>query len=281
MKRSYRFRLLRLPGYIIGFMLFYAPFDGFARFIDLFITPQQLYSIHEPCFRIPLHYLLTGEMDAAGPVSLIAFGLLLVVSFFFGTLLCGRLCPAGALPEYLSRLVPQRFQIDWNKHLQVTTVRYGFFAGFLLAALVGFDEHCSYCNFFVFDALITTARTGQLPVYSISLIVTFIAWFIVLGVFSRGGRGFCMFLCPVGTVSSLFHVLGSRLPFTWRLKIDKSKCVGCGGCAEVCPMRTLTLKEKEIHLDRHRCILCGECQEVCPKAAISYGRPEKEAAKDE
>lgn len=127
-----RYRSLRLAGYVIGFMLFYAPFDGFARFIDLFITPTQLYSIHEPCFRIPLHDLLLGNMGEAGPVSLIAFGLLLVVSLFFGPLFCGKLCPAGALPEYLSRLVPDRFKIDWPKHIPATPIRYGFFAGFLL-----------------------------------------------------------------------------------------------------------------------------------------------------
>ena len=269
-----RYRSLRLAGYVIGFMLFYAPFDGFARFIDLFITPTQLYSIHEPCFRIPLHDLLLGNMGEAGPVSLIAFGLLLVVSLFFGPLFCGKLCPAGALPEYLSRLVPDRFKIDWPKHIPATPIRYGFFAGFLLAGVVGISEHCSYCNFYVFDLFVQTVPTGHLPVYSISLILTFLVWFFIMGIFTQGGRGFCNFLCPVGACSNLVHVLGVHIPWTWRLRVGQPSCVHCGRCTKVCPMSCLTLTDHALKLDRHRCILCQECQHTCPAKAISYGRGE-------
>ena len=74
----------------------------------------------------------------AGPVSLIALALLAVVSLVFGPLYCGKLCPAGALPEFLSRLVPEKLQIDWSHHVRITPIRYGFLAGFFLAPLAGY-----------------------------------------------------------------------------------------------------------------------------------------------
>lgn len=270
------FYIKRILGAVIGFMLFYAPFDGFARLIDLWITPTQLYSIHEPCFRIPLNTLLTGDMLKAGPVSLIAMALLLVVSLIFGPLYCGKLCPAGALPEWLSRLVPKRFQIDWPNHVRVTPIRYGFLAGFFITPVVGMVEHCSYCNFFVFDMLVTFLYSGRMPLYSVSLIATFALWFVLLGLFTRGGRGFCNFLCPVGAFSSLVYSLGRRGPISFRMKVSQDTCIGCRKCHSVCPMRTIEVSGKAT-INTSRCIVCGACKEMCPTKAISYGRSRKDA----
>lgn len=271
MKKQCKYYGKRLIGYVIGVMLFYAPFDGFARLADLLIPPTQMYSIHEPCFRIPLNTLVTGDIMQAGPVSLIALALLAVVSLAFGPLYCGKLCPAGALPEFLSRLVPEKLQIDWAKHVRITPIRYGFLAGFFLTPLVGIIEHCAYCNFFVFDMLITVLHTGRLPVYSISLILTFVLWFVVLGLFTKGGRGFCNFLCPVGAFSSVLYQIGWHLPWSWQMKADVQRCVGCQSCQRVCPMRTIVMTGEKAVIDRQRCIVCGACRDVCPVQAITYG----------
>jgi len=65
--------------------------------------------------------------------------------------------------------------------------------------------------------------------------------------------------------------------FRGRLKIDVEKCIGCGGCAEVCPSRLITItdpcQEKRI-LEYHlpRCVFCGRCAEVCPEDAITLTR---------
>lgn len=271
MKKQCKYYGKRLIGYVIGFMLFYAPFDGFARLVDLLIPPTQMYSIHEPCFRIPLNTLVTGDIMQAGPVSLIALALLVVVSLVFGPLYCGKLCPAGVLPEFLSRLVPEKLQIDWSHHVRITPIRYGFLAGFFLTPLAGIVAHCAYCNFFVFDMLITVLHTGRLPVYSISLILTFVLWFIVLGLFTKGGRGFCNFLCPVGAFSSVLYQIGRHLPWSWQMKADAQRCVGCQSCQRVCPMRTIVMTGEKAVIDRQRCIVCGACRDVCPVQAITYG----------
>ena len=55
-------------------------------------------------------------------------------------------------------------------------------------------------------------------------------------------------------------------------KVDKSKCVGCGKCADTCPMKTIRLKNGKASIGRGSCIRCFCCQEFCPKGAITVGR---------
>ena len=62
--------------------------------------------------------------------------------------------------------------------------------------------------------------------------------------------------------------------FRGRMEIDVEKCLGCGGCAEVCPSRLITVhdpcQEKRIlEYNLDRCTYCGRCMEVCPEDAIT------------
>ncbi len=61
--------------------------------------------------------------------------------------------------------------------------------------------------------------------------------------------------------------------FSARPQVDKAKCVGCGKCAEVCPMKTIQVKNKKAAISRKNCIRCFCCQEFCPKGAITSQRP--------
>lgn len=47
-----------------------------------------------------------------------------------------------------------------------------------------------------------------------------------------------------------------------------SKCVGCGGCAEVCPHGCHSMTDGEHHFDRTACVACGKCVQVCPAHAL-------------
>ncbi len=54
------------------------------------------------------------------------------------------------------------------------------------------------------------------------------------------------------------------------LKLDRSACIGCGRCPEVCPHQVFTLAErKAIIMDRDACMECGACALNCPVKAIS------------
>jgi nitroreductase/NAD-dependent dihydropyrimidine dehydrogenase PreA subunit len=52
------------------------------------------------------------------------------------------------------------------------------------------------------------------------------------------------------------------------LRIDKSRCVGCGSCVDVCPYDALKLIEGKAVYQLESCFLCGHCRAVCPVDAL-------------
>lgn len=54
------------------------------------------------------------------------------------------------------------------------------------------------------------------------------------------------------------------------LNIDE--CVGCGKCAEVCPVKAIEIVNGKAKIDRKKCIKCFCCQEFCPKGAMKVKR---------
>ncbi|RLG22003.1 ferredoxin [Candidatus Micrarchaeota archaeon] len=52
------------------------------------------------------------------------------------------------------------------------------------------------------------------------------------------------------------------------IKVDREKCIYCGGCVSVCPVNALTLLETRIDCDAKKCINCGICERFCPVGAI-------------
>ncbi len=56
-------------------------------------------------------------------------------------------------------------------------------------------------------------------------------------------------------------------------KLNKADCVGCGKCAEICPAKAITIKDKKAKIDKKKCITCFCCQEFCPKGAMKVHRP--------
>jgi polyferredoxin len=265
-----RYVLQRAAGYIFGFLLFYEPFMYFGRLWNIFWPQIGFHSIHEPCARIPLARLLTGELMASGEMSLTFVLLLLLTSLLFGPLFCGRLCPAGAFSELLSRLLPERWQLDWPRLVSVLPLRYGFFAGFLLSLWLGLGLPCTYCNYYSLEIFVNLLWSGVLLNNLLSLLATFFLANIVLGLFTKGGRGYCQFLCPVGTFNALCSLAGERLGL-WRWRVRSSVCVGCGKCVRDCSMRAIRLNERAT-IDQGLCISCGQCAHACPKRAIAYGR---------
>ena len=58
-----------------------------------------------------------------------------------------------------------------------------------------------------------------------------------------------------------------------RVMVDTARCVGCAGCADVCPSRCIlvtdvspTLRVLRRHLDR--CLHCGRCEAACVYEAV-------------
>ena len=115
------------------------------------------------------------------------------------------------------------------------------------------------------------------------------------------GRGLCTEqfdpACAKGEGELCRPIPGYRLPSSWgsvdfadkapravrwavpaverllapRPVINKSRCIGCGKCAEICPQHTITVQGKA-HIHGAKCIRCFCCHEMCPVKAIDTRR---------
>lgn len=50
--------------------------------------------------------------------------------------------------------------------------------------------------------------------------------------------------------------------------VDKSKCIGCGACASVCPVGAIELVDGVAQINKDVCVECGTCEVTCPVGAI-------------
>jgi len=52
------------------------------------------------------------------------------------------------------------------------------------------------------------------------------------------------------------------------LSFDKSRCIECMRCLEVCPHQVFEMNTSVELIHKDRCIECGACQMNCPASAI-------------
>lgn len=58
---------------------------------------------------------------------------------------------------------------------------------------------------------------------------------------------------------------------TGKFSVDEV-CVGCGLCAEICPVSAIRMEEGRPVWKKAQCSLCMGCLNRCPKEAIQYGK---------
>jgi len=137
----------RLPGYLLGFVLFYAPFTLWVSVLDRLLGDAAKPTIHSTCLRIQLLDVFQGKGLNVLTVWGLSFVLLTGSALVAGPLFCGLLCAAGAMSEYLSRMVPDRVKIDWSRWVNPVGIRYGFLVGYLAAPFVGGSIACAFCSY--------------------------------------------------------------------------------------------------------------------------------------
>ncbi|MDO9517375.1 MAG: F420H2 dehydrogenase subunit FpoI [Methanosarcinaceae archaeon] len=76
------------------------------------------------------------------------------------------------------------------------------------------------------------------------------------------------------SVTRLYPEVASDLSDRFRglQKLDKSKCIGCGICANTCPNNAIKIVKDGRwfpSLDVGHCMFCGLCIDQCPQEALS------------
>lgn len=197
-------------------------------------------------------------------------GLLMLFGVVLGRLVCGLLCPFGAIQDLLDRI--SRRKIALPKKLD-RALRYLKYAVLIIMVLLlpaiardrfGMSDpwFCKYiCPAGTLEAGLPLtllngelrSMTGGLFLWKAAVLALVIAGSIFIP------RFFCKYLCPLGAFYSLFNRFSA-----YRMSVDRSRCINCGRCEKACPMTVDVTKDA----NSPECIRCGKCAEVCPAKAV-------------
>ena len=184
----------------------------------------------------------TGVSGYTGDLSLLLMIVFAVFStLLFGRVLCGFLCPFGALQEFLAKLVPRRFQIrvPWLIHTRAVYVKYGILAVILIPAVLG-NRTSIYQYFEPFGTVFFYSRSPLL--WSIAGAVIIASAFIP--------RFYCRYACPLGAALAIGSLISLK-------RIGRVKqCDHCGVCEQVCPTAAI----QGPIIDFKECVRCNICE---------------------
>lgn len=231
---------------ILGFISFYFKKVRYIRYIMLLVSIAFLGFYIGGCncsvgaFMKFFYYLFTDKKD------ILIYSILIIVpitlTFFFGRIFCGYVCPIGALQEIVARRDKIiKINYKWEKILR--NLRIVFFILIISVSLIKHEYIFSEISPF---KTIFNVNGTIIQVVSASFILI-ISLFIY--------RPFCRFICPL----SLALEIAGRFSI-FRLKKDVDFCKSCKSCEKKCPVNAI---DTDKNIDNGACIRCGECLYCC------------------
>lgn len=165
----------------------------------------------------------------------------MVTTLLWGRIFCSSLCPFGALQDFLTYLVPKRFQIKVPQqiHDRAIFIKYGILIFILGMALAAGDVSV----FQYFEPFGTVFFWSQ----SLLLWVILLAFLLASSVIKRF---YCRYACPLGAALGVVSLISPN-----RIK-RVAQCDVCKVCEHSCP--TAAIRGPEI--DFKECVRCDLCE---------------------
>ena len=188
----------------------------------------------------------TAQLGVPIAAAIAVLVLFIALSFVFGRVFCGYICPVGAVQELVYHIPGKKMRITSKT---VTIVfRLLFLAAFVILALgfsIGLLGYLGIRDFFHLNF-----ASGSFYVFLTLVIISIFVY-----------RPNCRFFCPYGALLSLASMKGL---FKFR---RNDNCNYCEDCVSACP----TNEAGEADL-KQECYTCNRCKEACPLDAIEYSR---------
>jgi polyferredoxin len=233
----------------------------------------------------------------------------IVVTALFGRVVCGWVCPLGAIHQLASwlfkktKLLRPRTVVKGGLGWKYLILIFVLVAALFSLDLIGYLDPLSFLH--------RTMATSAIPAFSqgsqmvigllyglkldtlgdkltqaietLTLNSTFQQGFFIGLIFLgflllniRRERFWCRYICPTGA----FFGLVSRFNL-FKLKVDEDKCIKCNLCTLHCETQADPFPNDQ--WKSSECIYCETCAAICPTKAITFplrGRPEKLPAVD-
>ena len=217
----------------------------------------------------PLGSIQNALAAAGHQAGWYVLGIILLYGVILGRTICGWLCPLGLIQELLHKIPTPKIRksritrvLSWLKYILLAVFAVAIPLWYGLRHNMPLPGFCKYiCPAGTFEGAIgllaNPVNSEKFSMLGILFTRKFIIMLLIglLCVFCY--RTFCRFICPLGAIYGLFNsfnVIG--------VKVDSSRCSGCGSCVCSCGMDVR-------HVGDHECINCGRCMEVCARNAIS------------
>ncbi len=199
---------------------------------------------------LPLQFqtLVTRDPGSLGgplPMIIGVLALFLVLTYIFGRVFCGYICPIGALQELAFNIPGKKITLR-PKYLPLV-VQTVLFLAILVLGLVFTNSILEYAGAGAFFGLAVT-----------SVLFFVFLGILVLSIFLY--RPYCRLICPYGLLLSLASTRSLNRLFR------TTSCVECGRCDKICPTGQGTSGAS-----RRDCTLCGRCVETCRVQGLEYG----------
>lgn len=187
----------------------------------------------------------------------IVIGLAIMSAIVFGPVICGFICPFGALQDLVARLGKKINKRKYNKFVPKKLDNILKYLRYI--TLVGAIYLTASSKVTLLESI--NPYHAFLGIFKLSVsMIGFIILSIILIASLFVQRPWCKYLCPYGAFLGLFNKIK-----VFRIVREDSTCISCKKCSNVCPM-SIDVHEKNAVRDLS-CISCFECvgEKVCPK----------------